>query len=106
MRARRARDKPPPPEVLQLMKEWHEQGDVFRKIASRLNGLHIRTPQGFRWYASTVRAALLRAMVDVRKNATVHALFDDVVLVCNDAITVACGGAGLTSEHDDPDDCK
>ncbi len=52
--------KPPPAEVLSLMLEWRGQGDVWRKIAARLNGLNIRTPQSCIWYAASVRAALLR----------------------------------------------
>jgi DNA invertase Pin-like site-specific DNA recombinase len=65
VKAREARGyRPAPPEVLQLIAEWRGQGDVLRKIADRLNGLNIRTPQGSRWYASSVRAALLREYAD------------------------------------------
>jgi DNA invertase Pin-like site-specific DNA recombinase len=64
-KAREARGyQPVPPEVLQLIAEWRGQGDVLRKIANRLNSLNIRTPQGSRWYASSVRAALIREYAD------------------------------------------
>src|SRR5450755_2394469 len=57
-KAREAREyRPVPLEVLNLMLEWRGHGDVLRKIADRLNSLNIRTPQGFRWYASSVRVA-------------------------------------------------
>jgi DNA invertase Pin-like site-specific DNA recombinase len=56
--------KPPAPEVLDLMAQWRREGDGLRRIADRLNGLNIRTPQGSRWYGSNVRAALLRNRPD------------------------------------------
>ena len=34
---------------------------MLRKIALRLDSLNIRTRQGFRWYAASVRATLIRA---------------------------------------------
>jgi DNA invertase Pin-like site-specific DNA recombinase len=70
--------KPPPPEVLRLITDWRTQGDVLRRIASRLNGLNIRTQQGCQWYAATVRAALLRASADERKDAMAQALYENV----------------------------
>jgi DNA invertase Pin-like site-specific DNA recombinase len=60
-RARDARGYAPAPErVISLIAEWRQHGCTYRKIAAALNGLHNRTPQGKQWYASTVRAALLR----------------------------------------------
>jgi hypothetical protein len=56
--------RPPATEVLNLMAEWRRQGDGLRQIADRLNGLSIRTPPGFAWYAASVRAALLRNRPD------------------------------------------
>jgi DNA invertase Pin-like site-specific DNA recombinase len=80
--------KPPPPEVLRLITDWRTQGDVLRRIASRLNGLNIRTQQGCQWYAATVRAALLRASADERKDAMAQALYENVALERNDAIAL------------------
>jgi hypothetical protein len=42
------------------MAQWRVHGCTYRKIAAALNDLNNRTPQGNRWYASTVRAALFR----------------------------------------------
>ena len=52
--------QPPAAEVLDLMEAWRRSGDTWRRIAERLNGLNNRTPQGFRWYGASARAALLR----------------------------------------------
>jgi hypothetical protein len=52
------------------MTTWRLEGESLATIAKRLNGLNIRTPQGFRWYASTVRAALLRARAHERNDAS------------------------------------
>ena len=51
--------KKTPPEILALIKSLRRQGQPLRAIADELNRLHIRTPQGFSWYASTVRNQLL-----------------------------------------------
>jgi hypothetical protein len=37
----------------------------LRKIADRLNGLNVSTPQGSRWYPASVRASLLRNSPEV-----------------------------------------
>lgn len=54
----------PPAEVFELMRAWYVHGGSLRSIASRLNALNIRTPQGFHWYASTVRSALAKTQKD------------------------------------------
>src|SRR4051794_31492145 len=47
-----------PPEILALIKSLRGQGKTLRTIAEELNRLHIRTPQGFPWHASTVNNQL------------------------------------------------
>jgi hypothetical protein len=86
--------RPPPDEVLRLMADWCRR-DTLRAIADRLNSLNIRTPQGFRWHASTVRAAFVRAcahehtdaMVDGLMNARAHALHNATALQCGSTTT-------------------
>lgn len=51
---------PAPPEVLRLMAGWQGSGKGLREMARELNHLGVRTPRGNQWYASTVRAQLLR----------------------------------------------
>jgi len=46
--------------TLDLMREWRMQGQSLRDIARQLNFRDIRTPQGSKWYCSTVRAELAR----------------------------------------------
>jgi DNA invertase Pin-like site-specific DNA recombinase len=59
VKARAAKNtQEPPPEVLKLMTEWKGQGRGLRDISRELNRLNIRTPQGYQWYASTVRNQL------------------------------------------------
>ena len=48
----------PPAEVRKLMTDWKQQGRGLREISRELNRLNIRTPQGKKWYASTVRNQL------------------------------------------------
>ena len=82
--------RPPPAEVVSLMSEWRGQGDVLRRIAARLNDLNIRTPQGCHWYASTVRAVLLKNETAQEPNyAMTNARYDDFALERNDAIAQA-----------------
>lgn len=50
----------PPEYAMQLMSRMRTEGHTLRAIAATLNDMEIRTPQGFRWYASTVRSALTR----------------------------------------------
>lgn len=50
--------KKTPPEILALMKSLHGEGKPLREIADKLNSLHVRTPRGSSWYASTVRNQL------------------------------------------------
>lgn len=57
--------RPPAPEILRLMAEWRGRGDTLRGIADRLNEINNRTPQGARWYAASVRSALLRNRPEV-----------------------------------------
>jgi DNA invertase Pin-like site-specific DNA recombinase len=49
-----------PPEVKQLIIDWRREGETLQKVADRLNGLNLRTPQGCKWYPSTIRAVLYR----------------------------------------------
>ena len=50
-----------PPEVEALITGWRDKDDkTLQSIADRLNALNIRTPQGFKWYPSSVRAALIK----------------------------------------------
>jgi DNA invertase Pin-like site-specific DNA recombinase len=48
----------PAQDVLNLIRGWKAAGKTLRDIAGELNRVNIRTPRGFRWYASTVRAQL------------------------------------------------
>jgi Resolvase, N terminal domain/RepB DNA-primase from phage plasmid/Recombinase len=92
--ARAARGYSPPPlQVMALMLDWRSAGMTLRQIAAQLNGLNIRTPRGFRWYASTVRAALLR-------NESAHASHDGSAHERNDAFNLACGSE-ITPERND-----
>ena len=60
-RARAARGyEDAPPEVEDLILQWREEDETLQAIADRLNRLNIRTPQGFKWYPSSVRAALIK----------------------------------------------
>ena len=52
--------RPPASQILDLIEGWRRQGDIWRKIAERLNAIDNRTPQGAKWYPASVRAALLR----------------------------------------------
>lgn len=56
------RSTQPGQEVLNLTATWRSQGKGLRAIARELNRLNIRTPQGFQWYASTVRNQLLQGI--------------------------------------------
>jgi DNA invertase Pin-like site-specific DNA recombinase len=59
-RARAARTvKPTPTAVLEMIRSLRSQGKTFRDITEQLNGLELKTGSGAKWYASTVRAALL-----------------------------------------------
>ena len=65
--ARAARNiQPPPPDVVQIMRDMLKRGESLRGIARQLNRLNIRTPQGCQWYAQTVKQALapLRSRAD------------------------------------------
>lgn len=53
--------KPPASAVVELMREMRSNGKTLRQIADKLNAMDSRTPKGNRWYAGTVRKALLRA---------------------------------------------
>jgi len=87
-KAREARGyRPAPLEVLNLMLEWRGHGDVLRKIADRLNSLNIRTPQGFRWYASSVRVALSRVTTEAFKDALTQDRIDATTEERIDALT-------------------
>jgi DNA invertase Pin-like site-specific DNA recombinase len=58
-RARAARGiRQPAPEVLSLVSGMRKQGKGLRAIARELNRLNIRTPQGCKWYASSIKKRL------------------------------------------------
>ena len=77
------RAKKPPESTLSLMLElWQRKG--YAQVAAQLNSHNITTPRGNRWYASTVRAALLRESTKERIDAITHARFDDIALERND----------------------
>jgi DNA invertase Pin-like site-specific DNA recombinase len=61
-RARQARieqaPKPARP-IIVMMQQQRLEGKTFRQVAENLNALGVKTPAGARWYASTVRSALL-----------------------------------------------
>lgn len=48
--------------VLALMRDMRAQGKTWRAIADTLNGSSVRTGRGQRWYGSTVRTTLNRAL--------------------------------------------
>jgi DNA invertase Pin-like site-specific DNA recombinase len=52
--------KPPAAQTLDMMAHWRLSGETLARIADNLNAMDVRTPQGFRWYGSSVRAAILR----------------------------------------------
>ena len=54
----------PAPEVSNLITSLRAQGKGLREIARELNRLHIRTPRGCEWYASSVRNHLMLHRVD------------------------------------------
>ncbi len=56
--AQRRQATRPAPEVCALVTSWRAQGVSLRAIAGELNRLHVRTPGGARWYASSVRNLL------------------------------------------------
>lgn len=51
----------PAPEIAALIYSWRREGVGLRAIARRLNELHVRTPGGSQWYASSVRNLLRQA---------------------------------------------
>ena len=51
-------EKPAQP-VVTMMQQQRFEGKTLRQIAENLNAIGVKTPSGHRWYASTVRAALL-----------------------------------------------
>jgi DNA invertase Pin-like site-specific DNA recombinase len=75
-------------ELLALIAERRSAGMSYASIASSLNGLRLTTPRGHKWYASTVRAALLRASAEERKEETAHPLYEDVALERNHQSTL------------------
>jgi hypothetical protein len=85
--------RPPPPQVLDLMAEWRCGGDTLRQIADRLNGLHLRTPQGFPWYASTVRIALSR------NNAIAHPFINAIADALMHACAQECDGESTDARN-------
>ncbi len=58
----RAVQQPPAPltHLLEIMQRHRVRGESLRAIAERLNELGLKTPARKHWYASTVRAAMLR----------------------------------------------
>jgi DNA invertase Pin-like site-specific DNA recombinase len=60
-KARAARRKPPGAvEIRTIIESYLRQGLTLRAMAARLNELGIKTPTGATWYASSVRAMLIR----------------------------------------------
>jgi DNA invertase Pin-like site-specific DNA recombinase len=61
-KATAARHHVPTPEpMLEMIRGLRTQGRTFRQITEQLNGLGLKTGGGSIWYASTVRAALLKS---------------------------------------------
>jgi DNA invertase Pin-like site-specific DNA recombinase len=61
-KARAAKQRAPAaPQVLALMRELRAQAESYRAIAERLNGMGLKAPSGYAWYAATVRTALKSA---------------------------------------------
>jgi DNA invertase Pin-like site-specific DNA recombinase len=78
--------RPPARHVTDLMSSLRDAERSYAVIAAELNARDIRTPQGFRWYAATVRAILLKHQsVNARIDAMAHALYDDVAFEPNNA---------------------
>jgi DNA invertase Pin-like site-specific DNA recombinase len=48
----------PSVQLLELMRHHRTAGESLRQVARRLNVLGLKTPKGFAWHASTVRAAI------------------------------------------------
>lgn len=48
----------PAPQVVEMMRQHRSDGLTLRAIADKLNGLGLRTPKGFKWYAATVANAM------------------------------------------------
>ncbi|HZQ44484.1 MAG TPA: recombinase family protein [Acidobacteriaceae bacterium] len=48
----------PAPQVVEMMRQYRADGLTLRAIADKLNGLGLRTPKGFKWYAATVANAM------------------------------------------------
>lgn len=48
-------------QMVEMIRGLRVQGKTFREIVLQLNGLGLTTPNGAKWYASTVRGALLKA---------------------------------------------
>jgi DNA invertase Pin-like site-specific DNA recombinase len=56
-----ARRRPPAAgELVEMIMQRKNAGESLRAIAQHLNATGVKTPSGAQWYASTVRAALLR----------------------------------------------
>lgn len=51
---------PPAPQLLEFIRHQQSTGESLRGIARRLNVLGLKTPKGFAWHASTVRAAVMQ----------------------------------------------
>jgi len=49
-------------EVIRLIRKYHKQGWSLRKIGTLLDSKKIPTKQGSKWYAATVRSALIRSV--------------------------------------------
>ena len=66
------------PEVEALIACWRDNDDeTLQTIANRLNGLNIRTPQGFRWYPSSVRSVLIKK---ARNDGNTIGVNNDIVI--------------------------
>jgi DNA invertase Pin-like site-specific DNA recombinase len=52
---------PPAPAIVEMIGNFRAEGKTFRAITEQLNALGLKTGNGARWYASTVRGALRHA---------------------------------------------
>ena len=53
-----ANPNPPPPAVVELMRQMRREKKTLRAIAAHLNGLGLRTPRGSVWWPQTVSDAM------------------------------------------------
>lgn len=59
--ARKAQSPKPPQAVVDMIHKLRLEGGTLRGIADKLNALKIRTPLGYRWHPSAIRASMRAA---------------------------------------------